>query len=119
MVCATEIIQYFTAFFFQRPVYTVRTKFLTPNTRASKVSYPVQNGACERNGLTAYSVGCHNIVWNWITETADLLPFFVVLVKLGSDYALQEVVGYCLFDNLNVNFFSTFFTKIHNIYGQS
>ena len=45
-----------------------------------------KNGAYERNGLTAYSVGGHNIVLNWITEITDLLQFFVVSVKFGSDH---------------------------------
>ena len=52
----------------------------------------IQNGACERNGLTAYSVGGHNIVLNCMTEIANLLQFFVVSVKFGSDYASTEVV---------------------------
>ena len=51
--------------------------------------YTIQNGAYERNGLTAYSVGGHNTVLNWITEITDLLQFFVVSVKFGSDYALR------------------------------
>ena len=54
--------------------------------------YAIQNGAYERNGLTAYSVGGHNIVRNWITEITDLLQFFVVSVKFGSDYPSREVV---------------------------
>ena len=54
--------------------------------------YTIQNGAYERNGLTAYSVGGHNIVLNWLTEITDLLQFFVVSVKFVSDYASQEVV---------------------------
>ena len=54
--------------------------------------YTIQNGAYERNGLTAYSVGGHNIVLNWIKEITDLLQFFVVSVKFGSDYASREVV---------------------------
>ena len=79
--------------------------------------YTVQNGAYERNGLTAYSLGGHNIVVNWIAEITDLLQFFVVSVKFGSDYASREAV-YCLFDNLNVNFFQPSSQK--NItYGQS
>ena len=53
--------------------------------------YTIQNGAYERNGLTAYSVGGHNIVLNWTTEITDLLQFFVVSVKFGSDYASREV----------------------------
>ena len=49
----------------------------------------MQNGAYERTGLTAYtySVGGHNIVLNLMTEITDLLQFFVVSVKFGSDYA--------------------------------
>ena len=54
--------------------------------------YTIQNGGYERNGLTAYSVGGHNIVLNWITEITDLLQFFVVSVKFGSEYASREVV---------------------------
>ena len=54
--------------------------------------YTIPNGAYERNGLTAYSVGGHNIVLNWMTEITDLLQFFVVSVKFGSDYASQEIV---------------------------
>ena len=65
----------------------------------------IQNGAYERNSLTEYSVGGHNIMLNWMTEIIDLLQFFVVSVKFGSDYASREVVTYCLFDNFNVNFF--------------
>ena len=53
--------------------------------------YTIQNGASERNSLTAYSVGGHNIVLNWMTEITDLLQF-VVSVKVGSDYASREVV---------------------------
>ena len=34
--------------------------------------YTIQNSAYERNGLTAYSEGGHNIVLNWITEITDL-----------------------------------------------
>ena len=40
--------------------------------------YTIQNGAYERNGLTAYSVCGHNIVLNWLTEITDLLQFLVV-----------------------------------------
>ena len=49
--------------------------------------YAIQNGAYKHNGLTAYSVGGHNIVLNWITEITDSLQFFVVSIKFGSDYA--------------------------------
>ena len=52
----------------------------------------IQNGAYERNSLTAYFVGAHNIMLNWMTEIIDLLQFFVVSVKFGSDYASREVV---------------------------
>ena len=52
----------------------------------------IQNGAYEHSGLTAYSVGGHNIVLNWMTEIIDLLQFFVVSVKVGSDYESREVV---------------------------
>ena len=38
----------------------------------------MQNGAYERNGLTTYSVGGHNIVLMWMTEIIDLFQFFVV-----------------------------------------
>ena len=54
--------------------------------------YTIQNGAYERNGLTAYSVGGRNNVLNWITEITALLQFFVVPVKFRSDYASREVV---------------------------
>ena len=54
--------------------------------------YTMQNGAYERNGLTAYSVGGRNIVLNWMTEVTDLLQFFGVSVKFGSDYASREAV---------------------------
>ena len=57
-----------------------------------KVSTQYKNGAYERNGLTASSVGGHNSVLNWMTEIADLLQVFVVSVKFGSDYAPREVV---------------------------
>ena len=54
--------------------------------------YTIQNDAYERNGLTAYSVGGHNILLNWMAEITDLSQFFVVSVKFGSDYASREVV---------------------------
>ena len=54
--------------------------------------YTIQNGAYERNTLTAYSVDGHNIMLNWMTEITDLLQFFVVSVKFGSDYASREKV---------------------------
>ena len=56
-------------------------------TKVFEGVYTIQNGAYERNGLTAYSLGGHNIVLNWITEITDLLKFFVVSVKFGSYYA--------------------------------
>ena len=68
--------------------------------------YTTQNVAYERNSLTAYSVGGHNIMLNWMTEITDLLQFFVAAVKFGSDYPTREVV--LSFDNLNVNFFQFF-----------
>ena len=74
------------------PVYTVRTKLQKFLRSYVEGVYTIQNGAYERNGLTAYSVGGHNIVLNWITEITDLLQFFVVSVKFGSDYASREVV---------------------------
>ena len=45
----------------------------------------MQNGDYERNGLTAYFVGGHDMVLNWMTEITDLLQFYVVSVKFGSD----------------------------------
>ena len=94
----------------------MRTKF--QNFLRSHVEgvYAIQNGAYERNSLTAYSVGGHNIMLNWMTEITDLLRFFVVSVKFGSYYASFK--KYCLFDNLKVNFFLPSSQK--NItYGQS
>ena len=52
----------------------------------------IQNGAYERNGLTMYSVGGYSIVLNWMMEITDLLQFFVVSVKFGSDYASREAI---------------------------
>ena len=48
----------------QGPVYTVRTKL--ENFLRSYVEgvYAIQNDAYERNNLTAYSLGGHNIVLN-------------------------------------------------------
>ena len=77
--------------------------------------YTIQNGAYERNGLTAYSVDGHNIVLNWMTEITDLLQFFVASVKFGSDYASREV-ALSFFDKSNVNFFLPFLTKKHNVW---
>ena len=54
--------------------------------------YTIQNGTYEHNGLTAYSLGGHSIVLNWTTKIADLLQFFVVSVKFGTDYASRQVV---------------------------
>ena len=41
-----------------------------------------------------YAYGGHNIMLNWMTEITDLLQFFVVSVKFGSDYVSRgrEVV---------------------------
>ena len=49
--------------------------------------YTIRNGTYEHNNSTAYSVGGHNIVLNWMTEITDLLQYFVVLAKFESDYA--------------------------------
>ena len=54
--------------------------------------YTIQNGAYERNALSAYSVNGHNIVLNWTMEMTDLLQFYPVSVKFWSDYASREVV---------------------------
>ena len=54
--------------------------------------YTIQNGAYEQNGLTAYSVGGHTILQNWMTEITDLSQFFVASVKFESDYASREVI---------------------------
>ena len=75
-----------------KPVYTVRTKLQNFLRSYVEGVYTIQNGAYERNSLTAYSVGGHNIVLNWITEITDLLQILVVSVKFGSDYASREVV---------------------------
>ena len=88
------------------PVYTVRTKLQNFLRSYVEGVYTIQNGAYERNGFTAYSVGGHDIVLNWITKITDLSQFFVVSVKFGSDYVSREVV---------LSFFSTFFTKKHNV----
>ena len=45
-----------------------------------------------KNGEKMEHPSGHNIVLNWITEITDLLQFFVVSVKFGSDYASREVV---------------------------
>ena len=60
--------------------------------RFPSLVYTIQNGAYARNSLTAYSVGGHNIMLNWMTEITDLLQLFVAAVKFGSDYASREVV---------------------------
>ena len=70
----------------------MRTKFQNFLRSYVEGVYTIQNGAYERYGLTAYSVGGHNILLNWMTEIIDLLQFFVVAVKFGSDYASREVV---------------------------
>ena len=54
--------------------------------------YTIQNSTYERNGLTEYFVGGHNIVLNWMTQITHLLQFFVVSVKFGSDYASRGEV---------------------------
>ena len=74
-----------------KPVYTVRTKLQNFLRSYVEGVYTIQNGAYERNSLTAYSVGGHNIVLNWITEITDLLQILAVSVKFGSDYASREV----------------------------
>ena len=59
--------------------------------------YILQNGAYyERNGLTAYSVGGHDMVLNWMTEITDLLQFYVVSVKFWSDYASLESIVFLI-----------------------
>ena len=70
----------------------MRTKFQNFLRSYVEGVYTTQNGAYERNSLTAYSVGGHNIMLNWMTEITDLLQFFVVSVKFGSDYASREKV---------------------------
>ena len=71
--------------------YTVRSKLQKFLRTYVEGVYTIQNGAYERNGLTAYSVGGHIIVLNWMMEITDLMQFFVVLIKFGSDYASREV----------------------------
>ena len=68
-------------------VYTVRTKLQNFLRSYMEGVYTIQNGAYERNGLTAYFVSGNNIMLNWMTEITDLLQFYVVLVKFGPDYA--------------------------------
>ena len=70
----------------------MRTKLLKFLRSYVEGVYTIQNGAYERNGLTAYSVGGHNIVLNWIMKITNLLQFIVVSVKFGSDYASREIV---------------------------
>ena len=78
--------------------------------------YTIQYSAYERNGLTLFSVGGHNIVLNWRTEITDLLQFFVFRLNLGQ--IMHHEKQYCLFDNLKMNFFQPSSQK--NItYGQS
>ena len=54
-------------------------KFITSNIRQLQIKkiiilvYTIQNGAYERNGLSAYSVGDHDMVLNWMMEITDLL----------------------------------------------
>ena len=67
----------------------MRTKFQKFLRSYVEGVYTIQNGA---NSLTAYSVGGQNIKLNWMTEVTDLLQFFVVSVKFGSDYASREVL---------------------------
>ena len=70
----------------------MRTKFQNFLRSYVEGVYTTQNGAYERNSLTAYSVGGHSIMLNWMTEITDLLQFFVVSVKFGPDYASREIV---------------------------
>ena len=73
----------------------MRTKFQNFLRSYVDCVYSIQNGAYERNGLTAYSVGGHNIVLNWITEITNLLQLLVVSVKFGSDYeSLEKVLSF-------------------------
>ena len=74
------------------PVYTVRTQLQNFSRTYVEDVYPLQNGAYKRNGLTAYYLGGHDMVLNWMTKITDLLQFYVISVKFGSDYALQEAV---------------------------
>ena len=94
-------------------MYTALTKLKNFLNSYVEGVYTIQNGAYERNDLTAYSVGGHNIMLNWMMEITNLLQFFVVSVKFGSDYSSREVV--LSFDNLNVNFFLPFSQKKHNV----
>ena len=89
-VFSIQLVMFF--YYVLGPVYTARTKLQKFLRSYVEGVYTIQNGAYERNGLTAYSVGGHNIVLNWITEITDLLQFCVVSIKLGSDYASREVV---------------------------
>ena len=68
----------------------MRTKFQNFLRSYVEGVYTIQNGAYERNSLTAYSVGGHNIMLNLMTEITDLLQFFVAAVKFGSDYMHHE-----------------------------
>ena len=55
------------------PVYTVHTKLQKFLRSYVEGAYTTQNGAYERYGLTAYSVGGHNIVLNRMREITDSL----------------------------------------------
>ena len=70
----------------------MRTKLQNFLRTYVKGAYTIQNSAYDRNGLTAYSVGGHNMVLYWMTEITALLQFYVVSVKFGSDYASREVL---------------------------
>ena len=54
------------------PVYIVRTKLQNFLRSYVEGVYTIQNGAYQRNSLTVYSVGGHNIMLNWMTEITDL-----------------------------------------------
>ena len=70
----------------------MRTKFQNFLSSYVEGVYTIQNGAYERNSLTAYSVGGRNIALNWMKEITDLLQVFVAAVKFGSDYVSRKVV---------------------------
>ena len=74
------------------PVYTVHTKLQNFLRSYVEGVYTIQNGAYERNSLTAYSVGGHYFMLNWMTDITDLLQFFLVSDKFGSDYTSRKVV---------------------------
>ena len=73
-------------------VYTVHTKLQKFLHMHIKGVHTIQNGAYEHKGFISCSVVGHKIVLNWMTEITDLLQFFVVSVKFGSNYASREVV---------------------------